>query len=253
MSLLTKEEYQDYCRRFDIAWKYLNSCSYENTSVVNKMCELRGYSLDSSMPSMLKEIGFIYLDKKVFDETKLKLVDAKGDLGLFSSEGNFLLTTRFIFPVRDMLGNIIALIGWFPDEKKYITTPSRLFSKQGIFFGIEQLKTTGIGKKYFLVEGIFDCISVRSLGFNCVALMGISANNNSKVLYTLFNRLVAIPDNDKQGRQVIEKDLWYLPSSGSYLRWKVNIKDIDDMIKNYDMADTLADALNEKGRILVID
>lgn len=253
MGLLSREEYHDYCKRFDIAWKYLSSCSYEVNSVVEKICELRGYSLEGSMPETLKNIGFLYLDKEVFDEQKLKLVDAKGDLGLYSSEGKFLLTTRFIFPVKDMLGNIIALIGWFPDEKKYITTPSRLFSKQGIFFGMEQLSETGIGKKYFLVEGIFDCISIRSLGFNCVALMGISANNNSKVLYTLFSRLVAIPDNDKQGRKVIENDLWGIPTNASYLRWKNNVKDIDDMIKFYDMSNTLSDALKEKDRVLVID
>ena len=148
--------------------------------------------------------------------------------------------------------NILALIGWYPDEKKYITTPSRLFSKKAILFGMEQLKYSGIGKKYFLVEGIFDSLSVRNLGLNCVALMGISAGSNTRVLYSLFSKLVAIPDNDTQGRKVIEKDLWKLPTGSSYLRWKDSIKDIDDMTKKYDMKDTLTDILAERSTERVI-
>lgn len=243
--VLSGEEYHDYCKRFDIVWKYLNLCSYDVGVVADNVCKLRGYSRESGMPEMLKKTGFLYIDKDVFDVTKLEKLD-RGDLGILTDSGNFLLEGRFIFPVRDMNTNILALIGWYPDEKKYITTPSRLFSKKAILFGMEQLKYSGIGKKYFLVEGIFDSLSVRNLGLNCVALMGISAGSNTRVLYSLFSKLVAIPDNDTQGRKVIENDLWKLPTGSSYLRWKEAIKDIDDMTKKYDMKGTLADILAER-------
>lgn len=251
--LLTKEEYSNYCSRFKYVWSYLCSVSYEENSIIEKICELRDYSLESNMPSMLKEIGFLYINPDEFQESKLKKVDADGALGLYTNEGNFLLKERFIFPVKDMLGNIIALIGWFPDEKKYITTPSKFFKKQNVLFGMEQLKSTGIGKTYFLVEGIFDSIAVRSLGFNCVALMGISANKYTEVLYTLYKKIIAIPDNDKEGRKVIFNDAWRLPSNGSYVRLKGEIKDIDDLIKYYEVKDTLKDVCNESERIIAIN
>ena len=82
--------------------------------------------------------------------------------------------------------------------------------------------------------------------------MGISAGSNTRVLYSLFSKLVAIPDNDTQGRKVIERDLWKLPTGSSYLRWKENIKDIDDMTKKYDMKGTLTDILAERSTERVI-
>ena len=252
MGLLTQSEYKDYYTRFNIVWDYLKSCSFEENSVIDKICEFRGYDTEGSMPSMLKKVGFVYLDPDEFTPTKLEKLDSSGDLGIFS-EGNFLLQERFIFPVRDMLGNILALIGWFPDEKKYVTTPSRLFSKKGMFFGMEQLRDTGLGKDYFIVEGIFDSISIRSLGYNCVALMGISLGSYTEVLYSLFKRVVAIPDNDKEGRKVVQLDKWRLPSTGKYLKINGKHKDIDDVIKYFDMSDVLSDVWFETDRIVTVD
>lgn len=250
--LLTKEEYKDYCDRFSRVWLYLRVVSHLDDAVIHKVCDLRGYAIEGKMPDMLSSIGFVFVDKDKLNLDVLKKLD-NGDLGLFTKEGNFLLQDRFIFPVKDMIGNVIALIGWYPDEKKYITTPSRFFKKQNILFGMEQLKTTGLGKKYFLVEGIFDCISIRSLGFNCMAMMGISANAYTQVLYSLFSKLVAIPDNDTEGRKVIVRDGWKLPSNGSYVKLSGKFKDIDDMLKYYDMSDTLTDILTESGVDRVIE
>ena len=253
MDLLSKAEYDSYCNRFRLVWNYLQECSYDVDSVVEKICELRGYSVDGNMPSMLKRVGFVYLDPDVFKPEKLKKLDSTGDLGIYTKEGKFLLEARFIFPVKDMLNNIIALIGWFPDEKKYITTPSKLFSKKALFFGMEQLGTTGIGKDYFIVEGIFDSISIRAQGFNCVALMGISVSNYTEILYSLFKRVVAIPDNDFEGRKVVKEDKWRLPFNSKYLCWNGKFKDIDDVLKYYDMSDIFKEVWKEPENIITID
>ena len=254
MGLLSKEEYFDYCSRFKKVWLFLKSISYPSDEVIYTICELRNYSWELGvMPNELMKIGFVYIDRGKLDLNILRKNDLNGDLGLFTKDGDFLLQGRFIFPVKDMLGNIIALIGWFPDEKKYITTPSKMFSKKCLFFGMEQIGQTGIGKDYFLVEGIFDSISVRSLGYNCVALMGISVSLYTNVLYSLFRRLIAIPDNDSEGRDVILHDKWKIPTNASYLKLKGNLKDIDDVIKNFDMSDTLLDAWNEKDRVIELN
>lgn len=251
MQTLTKEEYDDYCSRYKKVWKYLNDVSYEEDSIIQSICDLRGYDLESNMPNMLKEIGFVFIDEDLFDETKLLKISR--NLGIYTNKDTFLLKGRYIFPVRDMLGNIVALIGWYPDDKKYITTPSKFFKKGCMLFGMEQFEKTGIGKDYILVEGIFDCISVRSLGLNCVALMGIKATNYTKVLYTLFKGIVAIPDNDKEGRKVIANDAWKLPVNGKYFKWVGSLKDIDDMIKYYDMKDILKDVWKEKERVVTLE
>lgn len=250
--MLSQEEYNEYCTRFKIVWRLLSEMSYPSEVVISKICELRGYDKDGHIPKELNNVGFLYLKPDLYDMSKVLKLDSSGDLGLFNA-GKFILVNRFIFPVKDMLGNIIALIGWFPDEKKYITTPSRLFSKKCLFFGMDQLSRTGISKNYFLVEGIFDSISIRSLGFNCVALMGISASKYTEVLYSLFKSLVAIPDNDKEGRRVVLEDKWKLPSNGKYLRWKGSIKDIDDLLKYYDMKDVFNNVWYESERVVTVD
>lgn len=258
--LLNKDYYRDYCDRFNGVWEWLSSLSYNKEAVSEEICEFRNYTSDYMYEGLISA-GFI----KVPSETDLSKLsnNAFKDLGLINSEGNFLLSGRYTFPVRDMVGNVIALIGWYPDEKKYITTPSVLFSKSGMFFGMEQLSETGINDKYFLVEGIFDCLSLRALGFNCVAQMGSSSSLHKEVLYGLFKRIVAVPDADGTGRKVVESDLWHVPYGSSYMNWsqksgkggkkKKFIKDVDDFCKYYDketLVDLFSDVLLDDERII---
>lgn len=255
--MLTREEYVGYCRRYNLVWKYLTSCSYESDSVIDSLCELRGYDREQPIWATLKKYGFCYIDQDLFDWSKIKGVDKDKDLGISTKDDKFLLTDRFIFPVKDMLGNIVALIGWKQgSERKYVTTPSRLFSKNCMFFGLEQLASTGIGKPYVLVEGIFDSLSVRSLGLNCIAMMGISSSRYKNVMYSLFSKFLAIPDNDKEGRKVVNGDLWRLPSNSKYLKLvSSEIKDVDDLIKTYDGSEVkqlLIDAQKEPDRVVEV-
>ena len=233
--MLTKEQYSDYCKRFKKAWGFLQKHSCKKETVIKAICEFREYDI-SRMFGILDTAGFIFINEGTCDYEKLKSLG--DDLGLFTEKGRFLLENRFIFPVYDMVGNVIALIGWFPDEKKYITTPSKFFSKDCLFFGLEQLSTTGLNKNYIIVEGIFDSLSIRSLGIPCIAMMGISSSRYKILMYSLFKQLVAIPDADSEGRKVLLEDKWKLPTRSRYVKWSgIDLKDIDDLVKRYESAD----------------
>ena len=260
--MLNREYYEEYVKVSKLVWDWLVSKSNPNEQVVNNICTLRKYE-DPEMVEELQKIGFVFIPETV-DVSILK--DPKfSKLGLFTQTGRFLLTNRYMFPVKDMLGNILAFIGWYPDEKRYITTPSELFMKDCLFFGLDQLSNTGINKKYILVEGIFDSISVRSIGYNCIAQMGSSTSPQKEVLYGLFSRLLGIPDADKTGREVVSKDKWRLPANSSYVVWYQNrekiikvgqekgVKDIDDLIKLYgaDYArELIDDAMQDRERVV---
>lgn len=268
--MLSRVEYSEYCKKYRMVYDYLKKCSASEKEVIESICEFRGYD-ESIMGDILREVGFVYTNIELCDYSKLK-IKAFEELGLFSKEGNYLLDERFVVPVKDMMGNIIALIGWYPDEKKYITTPSKFFSKEGMFFGMEQLGVTGLNKDYFLVEGIFDTLSLRALGLNTIGMMGLSTSKYKVAMYSLFKNIVAVPDNDKQGRDVIERDLWKLPKNASYLaiRGTVNVriedeyeegsyteiektvKDADDLCKyfsDYDLKEVLPSYFKEKDRV----
>lgn len=250
--MLSREEYLNYCKRFRTVYNFLVQNSKPKQQVARDICQLRGYYPERMMDILIKA-GFLYIED---DSCYKQLENAGEDLGLFTEEGRFLLSKRFIFPVCDMLGNVVALIGWFPDDKKYITTPSRLFSKNCLFYGMEQLSTTGIGKEYILVEGIFDSLSVRSLGVPCIAQMGINSSREKSALYSLFKSFVAIPDNDNEGRKVINFDTWNLPSNSRYLKWTGDSsKDIDKLCNSYeeeDVRDMLSSAFKSKKRVVTV-
>lgn len=263
------EEYKDYCNKFNNVWKYLQSCSKDIDTIVEEVCQHRLYfGSFEKWKNILSEVGISYVSSETCDYSKFES-DTFNDLGLFSDEGRFLLNERYILPVKDMMGNVIALIGWYPDSKKYITTPSRFFSKDCLFFGMEQLGKTGLGKDYFLVEGIFDSLSIRALGFNAVAQMGIDTSRIKVILYGLFRRIVGIPDNDKQGRKVLKGDKWKLPVNASYLRWtggfdnesgesdeNLEIKDIDKLCSLFEddsVRGMLEECLVRKNRVIRVD
>ena len=253
--MLSQEEYKDYCDRFRIVWKYLRATSYNEDLVIESLCEERSYDR-FRMEGILSKVEVCFVDPDKFDFARIRHFD-KGDLGLSTQSGNFLLMGRYIVPVRDMLGNIIALIGWYKQEdKKYVTTPSRLFSKECLFYGMEQFKE-GLGKPFIVVEGIFDSISVRSLGLRCVAMMGITPSRYKAELFSLMGKVMAIPDGDKEGRKVISQDTWGIPSSGKYMYWSgvKGIKDIDDLIKSFEADDVksmLTDVWKEPDRVVNI-
>lgn len=253
--MLSQEEYRDYCERFRVVWRYLRVTSYDEDMVIESLCNERGYDRNR-MDGVLSKIEVCFVDPDKFEFSRIRKLD-KGDLGLSTPGGIFLLMGRYIVPVRDMLGNIIALIGWYNQEdKKYVTTPSRLFSKECLFYGMEQFKD-GIGKPFVIVEGIFDSISVRSLGLRCVAMMGITPSRYKSELFNLMGKVLAIPDGDKEGRKVVREDTWGIPSRGKYLYWSgvKGIKDIDDLVKSYeaeDVRDMLLDAWKEPDRVVNI-
>lgn len=248
--MITREEYSDYCNRFKRVLAYLKSKSKPINTVAMEICSLREYYPERMLPTLVKA-GFMFIED---DSCYEQLRNAGDDLALFSKEGKFLLAGRYIFPVYDMVGNPVALIGWYPDEKKYITTPSRLFSKACLFYGMEQLSTTGIGAKYILVEGIFDSLSVRSIGLPCIAQMGINSSRYKKSLYSLFSAFVTVPDNDEEGRKVIYHDKWSIPRGSNYFRWTGDkSKDIDLLCNSYeaeDIRDLLLSVFDNKKRIV---
>lgn len=254
--VLTQSEYRDYCERYRVVWKYLKMSSYPEDIVITSLCTERGYD-EGRMGKTLRGIGFAFVDQDSFNFEKIRKLD-RGDLGITNSKGKFLLSGRYILPVKDMLGNIIALIGWQgQSDRKYVTTPSRLFSKECLFYGMEQIGKVGIGKPCILVEGIFDSISVRSLGLNCYAMMGISVSRYKTEMYSLFGKMLAIPDCDTEGRKVIRDDTWQLPSRGKYLNWSgagaTGIKDIDDFVKSFDgeeVRELLLSAYKEPDRVV---
>lgn len=241
-------EYDKYCKYYAKLWEYLTKHSKSSDELAKEICAHRNYKDIKRWQKLFRDVGLAKVSNDDICATAMRksFPDA---LGIWGSKG-FLLENTYMIPVRDMVGNIIALVGWIPG-KKYITTASEYFDKSCLFFGLEQFayyhpQIYGRDKLYsfFIVEGIFDCLALRSLGFHCLGNMGITGSPVKSKLMSLCKKVVAIPDGDSAGQRVVSHDEWMLPITGTYVSIPTSmedykIKDVDDIIKMFDAKDVI--------------
>lgn len=247
-------------RKIDV-FPYYNTCVEEleskydtmkglfNNTYVKELCDLRGY-VGQEQKSLINEMNLGYCD--IIDTDVLG--NMRKELGLVSSKDNFLLSNRFIIPVDDISGHITALIGYYPDYKKYITTPSPFFSKECMFFNFRQaydLSMREFNGLVFLVEGIFDCLSLRALGLPCIATMGASVSQLKCELLKFFKKVIGIPDNDTTGRRSLnrydKRYGWKVPYGATMIKFEggylnvggnaLKVKDMDNFVSWFDAND----------------
>lgn len=172
------------------------------------------------------------------------------ELGCFSENGYFLLEDRFIIPVYSASGRLITLIGWLNDFKKYITLPTPYFSKAVDWFNLDnalELSFSAYDGVVFVVEGIFDTLSLRSIGLPAIGTMGADVSRSKGELLKIFNKVVAIPDNDNVGKRSIRSRgrQWSLPFNSTFLEIRgtvkfdeehqYKVKDIDNLVSWFDI------------------
>lgn len=241
------------------------SAVFSTDEVISEVMYMRKYVVSpyaEQIEKTLREVGIFKLD--YYSEIQmiapeLTLEDAKL-YGLIDRNGNYLLGGRYVVPIRDIMGNVTALVGWYPDDKKYVTTPTYGFSKDGQFFNIEcyaksfegdypkykdeetgeVLESTGM---VYLVEGIFDTLSLRSLGFPVLGNMGLDMSLMKTEILSRFGKVIAIPDNDKAGMSSNpylsrisgkgKKAEWQIKNENVIVQLPKGVKDSDDFVKGY--------------------
>lgn len=241
--------YNKCAEEFKRVYRYLISL-YDVDSSVAELAKYRGYPVGSDQYNLLKELKICSCVVPNVEE----LGTMGKELGLVTSTGRFLLDDRFIIPVHSISGEILSFIGYFPDYKKYITVPSPFFSKDTLFFNIDHAYRLS-WEKYdgvvFLVEGIFDCLSLRAIGLPAIATMGSTVTQTKKELLKLFKKVIYIPDNDEVGRRALNRydkvHGWRVPENAVGVRLKgvvdfnqegeefdaekvIKIKDIDNLV-----------------------
>lgn len=251
--VLRKEDaksYGEYVVRMTRAWEYIRGCSgFGFAEVAGGLFQSRKYVVNNrrGLLKVLEEVGLAWCPQGIRppagDEAVWK------ELGLLSKDGRVLLEGRYVVPIRDFMGGIMALVGWWDDKKKYITCSGRWFSKSKCVFGMEQAADGYQTNGLFLCEGIFDTLSMRGCGVRAVGCMGIAMTREKRAMLDVVSggsRVLAVPDNDKAGNEVVANDAWGVRDSlGGYLRWdpKRHGKDIDDMVSSVG---------EEQGRVLLV-
>lgn len=237
--------YRKYVDEMNRAYAFIKSQFSENG--VEELCKLRGYVSGSQIALLHEmEIGAAEISGDLFE-------DYDPALNFVTKNGNFLLSGRYIIPVYGVNGDLISLIGYYPDDRKYITLPTPFFAKECMFFNFNQayeLSWSDFKGYVILVEGIFDCLSLRSTGLPCIATMGSSVSKIKGELLKLFDKVLAIPDDDETGRKALNQYSrygWKVPYNTTFMRFHggtfqcgeqtLHCKDMDNFVSWYDEKD----------------
>jgi len=193
------------------------------------------------------------------------------EMGLFSENGFYLLEDRFIIPVYSASGRLITLIGWYNDFKKYITIPTPYFSKNVDWFNLDnalELSFSAYDGLVFVVEGIFDTLSLRAIGLPAIGTMGADVSRSKGELLKIFKKVVAIPDNDRTGKRSIRdrSKQWVLPYNATFLELRgmvrfddehqYKIKDVDNLVSWFQVEDVrsmLLEVAKSTDKYVIID
>lgn len=214
---------------------------FSTEEVVYELMARRGYASEE-MYNKLMEIGVFKVDNiSDFLITGLDIsAEQMKQWGLVSNDNLLLIGGRYIVPIKDVKGDVIAWVGWYPDNRKYVTTPTYGFKREVYFFN-EDATIDMFGKDVFLVEGIFDTISLSAMGYNVIGNMGLPLSLYKRKVLHRFGKIIRLPDNDLAGMSTIphlndasgktKKNMWVIDNRNVLCRLPHGIKDIDDYIK----------------------
>lgn len=251
-------KYRSYVKELNDVYSLMKS--YFSPTSYEDLCKDRGYPLgETCQYNLIKEMELGYFETSDNDLFK----DYSPELGLYSQKGNLILNGRYIIPVYSVSGDLISLIGYFPDKKKYITLATPFFSKECMFFNFKQAYELSF-EKYdgfvIIVEGIFDCLSLRAVGLPCIATMGASVSRAKGELLKLFRKCLGIPDDDITGRKSLNRysrEGWKVPSNTVMLKFTgglvnfggtyLHCKDMDNFVTWYEPDDVKEILLTYRG------
>ena len=137
---------------------------------------------------------------------------------------------RIMFPIRDIMGNVIAFGGRVMDDSlpKYLnSSETPLYSKSNTLYCLDAAKDAGRKQGYFIiVEGYLDAIACHQFGIrNAVATLGTALTEGHLRLMRRFaDKLVLIFDPDPAGVKASLRGFDLFVSSGM----KVNVVSLPD-------------------------
>lgn len=156
----------------------------------------------------------------------------------YTSDGRCVWNSAVIFPIYDVLDEVVAILGYFPLNKlkedagpSYKVSSKEVFDRKKFFFSPKGGMRKSLEDGYVvLTDGVFDTLQLNQIGINAMALMGSYLSKEHIAYLTLLDRVYLAVDNDRAGVNLL-----------SYLRKQIKsakgirfnkYKDIDDVLKS---------------------
>lgn len=156
-------------------------------------------------PSVLIGKGNVVLNLKELILEKFPSINPSilDSYELYDSRGDSIMAGRYVFPIHDSKGNIVAFSGRSldPNQPKYLNTKeTQFFKKRSTLYNYHEAKKYGT---IYIVEGYCDALSLIACGHkNVVASMGTSFTQDHLDMLK-DKELVLSFDNDKAGKETM--------------------------------------------------
>lgn len=223
-------------------WFNAVSEQFSTYETIIECMTLRGYKSEE-MYNKLVSIGMFKVDSLTTAELFYKLTEEQYEMCGLTKNGQFLLSGRYCVPIRTIDSKVCAIVGYLPDSRKYVTTPTFGFSKSTSLFGVEH--TEYFTSDYVcLCEGIFDTLSLQAYGFPALGNQGLDLSVFKSEMLKRYHKIVAITDGDKAGQSANPYKInisgrksrgWQIPIDNIFVdlsKYSKDVKDIDDLLKD---------------------
>lgn len=117
------------------------------------------------------------------------------------------LENKILFPIKDILGNIIGVSGRSVETKEFKVFVTEEAKYTGFFFGLyHALPYIYKENKVYVVEGYFDFLALVKVFPNTVATLTAGISESQYNLLQLYcNKIVTVFDEDSTGHKGTEK------------------------------------------------
>ena len=204
-----------------------------NKEELDNLATIRKFDRD-----LLEKLGVFYIGK----EAEMLIPDENGKIdnikykkfGIISPTNNRpIYSDRFIIPLYDLNGYIMALVGYSLNSKqRYIYSNTEYFFRNDILYNL-QIYEKCVKDGYVIVtEGITDCIRLLNMGFtNVMSTAGAHRSLWMMQMLDNIDNIIFIPDRDRAGDGT--KEYWI---THNYTRLLVPFycKDLDEFAKRSD-------------------
>lgn len=183
---------------------------------------------------------FVPNNKYMLDKFGAEIADPK--YGCYDLNGNCFWDNCLVFPIYNVADKVISLAGFNPfnylEAKEtgdktinyYLYNNSEIFQKHNYLFYTEGTYEKAFNDGYvFIVDGIFDALSLENAGFNAFAKMDSSLSGQVVMLLRFIKRVIVLSDNDSAGYGLFEKMKKHLPKI-ELIKQSYG-KDIDEALK----------------------
>lgn len=204
-----------------------------NEAHLNDLAQLRQFPIQ-----LLKDLGVFYID----DGVELLLpayLHLLQDFGIISKTTNKpMFNARYIFPIKDMDGLIMGIVGYCPNSKeRYLYATTKYFQRSSIMYGMENFEKCMKQGYIIVTEGITDAMAIKKIGYELDhfgmkythSTTGAHESLYMMQLLDLIHCVIFIPDRDRAGDGT--KKYW---KTSNYVRLLIpfNFKDLDEFIKS---------------------